>query len=158
MDRFTRLATSPLLSLALRLYLGGLFVSASMYKINYVAEFAAAIASYQIVPYVLVNLMAVVMPWVELTCGLLLLAGVRVRSALALVGAMLTMFTVAIVVNLFRGAPISCGCFHSLEDPISWWSVARDLIWLAMAAHVYRYDRYLHLDRMVFKPLKDIEA
>jgi uncharacterized membrane protein YphA (DoxX/SURF4 family) len=158
METLARWLKSPLLALALRLYLGGLFIYASMYKINYAAEFAATIASYQLVPFVLVNVTAVVVPWIELACGLMLVAGLRLRSALTVVAGLLAVFTVAIVVNLVRGAPISCGCFHTVEDPISWWSVARDLSWLAMAGHVYLFDRYLHLDRMVLKPLKDIEA
>ena len=78
--RWTNLLTHPLLALAFRLYLGGLFIYASLYKINYTAEFAETIASYQMVPYWGVNLMAVVLPWIELVSGILLVVGLRTRT------------------------------------------------------------------------------
>ncbi|NMC49701.1 MAG: DoxX family membrane protein [Desulfovibrio sp.] len=137
---------NPWLALCFRIYLGGLFIYASIYKINYPAEFAETIASYQIIPYYMVNIMAVVLPWMELISGTLLLAGIRTRAATAALGGLLVLFTLAIIWVLFQGVPIGCGCFHTIEDPISWLTLARDLLWLAMAAHVFGYDRYFHLE------------
>lgn len=154
----TRLLTHPLPALLFRLYLGGLFVYASMYKINYAGEFAATIASYQLVPWWAVNFLAVAMPWFELVCGLLLLAGVRVRTVGLAIAGLLVLFTVAIFINLLRDAPISCGCFHSLEDEISWRTVVRDLAWLAMAVHAALYDSWLQLDKLFLRGFKEIEA
>ena len=75
-----KIVMHPWIALGFRLYIGGLFVFAAMYKINYAAEFATTIASYQIVPYWAVNALAVFMPWVEIICGGLLILGIRVRS------------------------------------------------------------------------------
>jgi uncharacterized membrane protein YphA (DoxX/SURF4 family) len=148
-----RILTHPVLSLILRVYLAGIFIYASLHKINFPAEFADNIAGYLIVPYWLVNPLAVFMPWLELVCGLFLLAGVRVRAAALLIGAMLVMFTAAVIVALVQDTPIGCGCFQSVGEAISWWTVLRDLAWLAMAAHVYRYDTLVHLDRLfMLKP------
>ena len=80
-----RTLTHPALSLILRVYLAGIFIYASLHKINFPAEFADNIAGYLIVPYWLVNPLAVFMPWLELICGLFLLAGVRVRAAVLLI-------------------------------------------------------------------------
>ena len=148
-----RILTHPALSLLLRLYLAGVFIYASLHKINFPAEFADNIAGYLIVPHWLINSLAVFMPWLELVSGLFLLAGVRVRAASLLIGAMLVMFTAAVTVALVQDTPIGCGCFQSVGEAISWWTVLRDLVWLAMAAHVYFYDQLVHLDRLfMLKP------
>ncbi|WP_285906633.1 MauE/DoxX family redox-associated membrane protein [Pseudodesulfovibrio pelocollis] len=153
-----RILTHPWLALAFRLYIGGLFVYAAMYKINYAAEFSETIASYRLVPYWAVNALAVFMPWTEIVCGALLILGVRVRSAAAVIAALLAVFTVAIFVNLLWDAPISCGCFKTIEDPISWWTVLRDLAWIAMTLHVFRYDSVLQADRLFLGKLGRIES
>lgn len=146
----------PALALAFRLYLGGLFIGAAMYKINYAAEFATTIASYRMAPWWSVNILALFMPWLELVSGVLLVAGFRVKAAVSVIAGLIVLFTIGIVVNLLRGAAISCGCFHTIDDPISWWTVARDLTWLGMALHVYFFDRYLQIDRALVRDLKEI--
>lgn len=147
MQMLIKILTHPYLALVFRMYIGGLFVYASMSKISYSAEFADTIASYQIVPYWAVNITAVLMPWLELVCGFLLIIGVRVKSAALLIGAMLAMFTVAIVINLIRGTKMGCGCFSSMEDEMTWMTVLRDLLWLGMTAHIFLYDRAFQLER-----------
>jgi len=152
-SRLQHMLTHPVLSLIMRLYLAGVFIYASLHKINFPAEFADNIAGYLIVPHWLVNPLAVFMPWLELVSGLFLLAGVRVRAASLLIGGMLVMFTVAVMVALIQDTPIGCGCFQSVGEAISWWTVLRDLVWLAMTVHVYCYDRLVHLDRLfMLKP------
>ena len=95
-----RCLAHPWVGLLLRIYVGGVFLYASMYKINYPGEFAETIASYQLVPYWAVNLVALVMPWAELVSGVLLVLGVRTRSAAAVIGGMLTLFSLAILITL----------------------------------------------------------
>ncbi|MFZ3048505.1 MAG: MauE/DoxX family redox-associated membrane protein, partial [Desulfatirhabdiaceae bacterium] len=107
----------PVTGLVLRVYIGGVFVAASMYKINYPGEFAETIASYQLVPYWGINLMALIMPWTELLCGLMMILGFRTRASAALIAAMLVAFCLAIIATLLRGIPIGCGCFTTVEDP-----------------------------------------
>lgn len=135
-----KIISNRYLALAFRLYIGGIFFYASMYKINFPGEFAEMIANYQLVPFWAVNLLAVFLPWTELLCGFFLIIGVRTKSAAAVAAGLLLVFTVAAASALLRGIPMGCGCFSALEDPMTWGTVARDLAWLAMALHVYWVD------------------
>ncbi len=61
--------------LVLRIILGGIFVYASTDKILHPAAFAEMIYNYQIVPDFLINLSALVLPWLELFIGVCLISG-----------------------------------------------------------------------------------
>lgn len=150
--------THPWLGLPLRVYVGGVFVYASMYKINYPGEFAETIASYQLLPYWAINITALIMPWLELVSGVLLVLGVRTKSAAAMVGGMLILFSLAILITLLRGIPIGCGCFTSVEEPLGWGTLWRDLIWLVMTLQVYFFPSALQLEGRAFKSLPEVEA
>jgi putative oxidoreductase len=143
------------LSLPARVYLAVLFLLACWHKILDPGSFALDIATYQILPLVLVNPMAIVLPWVELAAGLMLLAGFKARAASILVAAMMAVFTAAICIALAKGLDMSCGCFASQgleEDPISWRTVLRDSFWLALSLYVLAFDRsVLGLDRLFLK-------
>ena len=133
-----------LLALCARLYLAFVFLLACYHKILHPQAFAIDIATYQIVPLALVNLMAIVLPWVELASGLTLLGGWRTRAAALLTGGMMVMFIIALSIALHRGLDISCGCFASqgaVEDPISWRTIARDSSWLLLSLYVLVFDR-----------------
>lgn len=141
------------LSVPLRWYLGILFVGASLHKIADPRAFAVDVATYDILPLALVNVVAVVLPVVELVVGVLLLVGLRVRASALLVAGMMTVFLAALVVALIRGLDMSCGCFASQgaqDDPISRLTVLRDLGWLAVSAWLIAFDRGLAgLDRVL---------
>ena len=105
---------------------GFLFAFASLHKIASPAQFARIIENYHILPAVLVNPMAVILPWVELLCGLLLLSG-RLRPASSTVLLVLTgIFILAIGFNIIRGLDFDCGCFGSAHMP-PWRALVRDI-------------------------------
>jgi uncharacterized membrane protein YphA (DoxX/SURF4 family) len=97
--------------LGIRLLLGFVFVYASIDKIVHPGEFAQSIYNYRMMPHSTLNLMAIVMPWLELICGVLLAIGVLWRGSAFLIGFMLLVFIIAISTALLRGLDISCGCF-----------------------------------------------
>lgn len=134
------------LSVPARWYLGVLFVGASLHKIADPYSFAVDVATYDILPLALVNVTAIALPWMELTAGAMLLLGVRVRAAALLVAAMMTVFIAALLIALFKGLDMSCGCFASqgaVDDPISFLTVLRDLAWLGLGVLVLTGDRGL---------------
>lgn len=146
----------PAVGLVLRVYLGGVFIYASMHKINYPAEFAESIAAYQLVPYWGLNPLALLLPWLELIGGVLLVLGVRTRAAAAVVGGMLAVFSLSVLVTLLRGIPVGCGCFSSVEEPLGWGTLVRDLLWLALAVRVYVWPSALQLESRLFRSLQEV--
>lgn len=147
-----RIVKSPNLSLVLRVYIGIIFIYASMSKISHPAEFREALAAYRILPYWSVNLVAVLLPWVELVSGLFLILGLRTRAAALIIGSLLFLFTMAILINLIRQVPISCGCFDTVGEEITWWDIPRDIGWLLFTVQVFLFDRiYLLRRESIFK-------
>lgn len=97
----------------LRWLLAGLMLWAAVSKLANPGEFLGSIYAYQLpLPRPLLQIVAVVLPWVELLCGLLLLAGVWTEAALVLVTGLLAVFVVATGQAWLRGLDISCGCFN----------------------------------------------
>jgi len=77
------------------------------------AAFANTLNHYQLLPPVLIPWMALIQPWLELVVGLLLIAGLWLPGAVAILNLLLFMFTGAILINTLRGLNIDCGCFES---------------------------------------------
>ncbi len=120
--------------------LGIFFVVAALPKLSDPPSFAHMVYNYRLLPGPLVNLFALVVPWLELLCGVALLLGVWSRTGAAVIGVLLLLFLAAISVNLLRGNAIECGCFDvrdlgkSVAERLSdmRWDLLRDLGMLAM--------------------------
>lgn len=131
---------SPLIRIAL----GAVFVVAAVSKISDPPTFAHMIYNYRLVPGWWINALALVMPWVELLCGVALIAGFWRRSAASILGVLLVVFMIAIGINIARDNAVNCGCFNleSLQrnhaDLIRemWWVLLRDVGLLAMVCYI----------------------
>ncbi len=119
----------------LRLLLGALFIYASIDKIAHPHAFAQAIFNYQILPDYLINLAALILPWMELLSGFCLIINKWMPGASMIITILLTCFLASIFYNLSRGLNISCGCFstNTGEDIISNLTLFRDIVLLLMA-------------------------
>ena len=143
----------PWMALPARWYLGYVFIYACLHKIAHPASFALDVATYEILPLSLINIMAIILPWVELAAGILLIVGYKTRAAAALIGGMMVMFIIAVAIALAKGLDMSCGCFASQAaqeaDPISMLTIWRDTAWLALSVYVFIFDdNPLGLDRI----------
>jgi uncharacterized membrane protein YphA (DoxX/SURF4 family) len=107
--------TNTILILLVRVFLGGLFIVASLDKIADPAAFAASILNYKIVGPTLAMVIATILPSLELLCGLSLILGLYPRTSALFITFMLVGFTILIISALLRGLDISCGCFT--QDP-----------------------------------------
>lgn len=138
-----RFITSPLLSAFLRWILGSVFIYASIHKIADPAAFSEAIYNYRLFPEILINPLAVWLPWLELLAGLSLIIGVWIKGGALILSFLSLAFAVAVGTALFRGLDISCGCFSLAEagERIQWTYIAQDFGLFAMALHVLVFDQ-----------------
>ncbi len=121
--------------------MGGVFLWASWQKIADPQDFAKIIGNYDLLPAVLINPVALILPYVEAFCGLLLLTGRLVKGSLLLVNGLLIIFIIAICISLFRGLDIQCGCFslssNARRDLLG--VLVRDIVLLAIGAWTLYY-------------------
>ena len=92
--------------------LGVLMLWAAISKLANPTDFLGSIYAYQLpLPQMLMQTAAVVLPWLELLCGLLLVAGLWMETALVLITGLLVLFVIATGQAWMRGLEIGCGCF-----------------------------------------------
>jgi uncharacterized membrane protein YphA (DoxX/SURF4 family) len=131
--RFGRMGWIRAASLLARLILGVVFIYASIDKILHPGQFAEIIHNYQILPDVLINPTAIILPWLELILGAFLLIGIWLPGAVFLTNLLLAVFLGAMAFNLARGLDIHCGCFRSMVDlgdaaaPMLWYAIRDSL-------------------------------
>lgn len=105
------LFSNKYLLLFLRIVISFVFIYAGIEKISDPEAFAISIANYRLLPIETINIFAITLPWIELVAGILMLFGIAVKENSTIIFSMLTIFTIAIIVSLFRGLSIDCGCF-----------------------------------------------
>ncbi len=137
---------SARLHLVVRVFLGIVFVYASLDKIADPAAFARIVYQWQILGPVPSNVVAVTLPWVELVAGVLLIVGAWKPHAAAVVAVMLVVFIAAAVLVLARGIDVdNCGCTSVAAAGaapswppdwmrgVGWYLITRNLVLLAGA-------------------------
>ncbi len=108
-----RIIDNDYLIAVLRLVVGIVFIYASVYKIADPGAFAKSIWYYHMIPGSLINLIAIILPWVELICGICLILGVWYDGSVILINLMTFVFIIALASAYYRGLDIDCGCFKA---------------------------------------------
>lgn len=107
-------AARSLLWPALSIIVGAVFIYAGVLKAWDPFAFAKDIDHFRILSYPLGMRVAFYLPWLEILCGLALIVG-RLRSgAIAILGGLMVVFTIATIAAKARGIDLDCGCFGSV--------------------------------------------
>lgn len=105
--------------------LGGVFIVAGIFKVIDPGQFFRDIENYDLVPWRVVSVViAFYLPWLEIICGLAVIARPFQAAALLILSGLLLIFTTALTLAWGRGLDISCGCFGGATNH------PRYLLWL----------------------------
>jgi uncharacterized membrane protein YphA (DoxX/SURF4 family) len=99
------------LFLIVRWLIAAIFIFAGITKILNPENFARDIDNYRMLPYLLVTIMAIILPWLEILCGIFLIIGKWEKGAAFMLLILTMMFLIAMSSAIFRGLDITCGCF-----------------------------------------------
>jgi putative oxidoreductase len=138
------------IELAFRLILGGFFIVAGVLKIRDPKGLTAAIETYQILPYSISVLMALLLPWLELLAGVGVALRKLYKGSLLILVLLLFMFVTALLQGWVRGLDVTCGCFGNAEHVNQTnytWLIFRDLLLILIAVKLW--IRQTVLDKQV---------
>ena len=111
-----------------RLILAAFFLVSAYGKLVDIERYSVdAVYNFGILPMVLARPFGLMMPFVELLCGLGLLFGVLTRLSALGIGLMSLSFFVAKAIVLSQGRSIDCGCFGAVIDTLSSVTIFLDL-------------------------------
>ncbi len=104
---------------------GGMFIYAGAIKALDPVRFARDIDNYKILPWTIAAGLAFYLPWLEIFCGVALIARRLYLGGLSALIALVCVFTVATIAAKVRGLDITCGCFgHASKD----WSFSAHIL------------------------------
>ena len=131
------------IELAVRWILGITFIYASFHKIIYPADFAKIVYGYDLFPEMFINLIAIVIPFLELVAGFALILGFYPRSAAIIINALLLAFITVLAINLIRGHEFDCGCFSAGQSGYTSSpevTLVRDIIYFILGMQIILFE------------------
>ncbi len=144
----------PRFLLIVRLVLAAVFIYAATHKIGRPLQFADEIKMYGIIDLgPLLFFIAIILPWVELFCGLSLLTGLFIRGS-ALILLVLNLIFIVVVsyrtigIIISEGTPLTriyfdCGC--GFGETYAWKKLIEDTIFLACSFLILLAPRHRHV-------------
>jgi len=150
-----RVLAWDVVGLVARLGLAAVWLLSGFEKASDPRETIVAVRSYELLPESLVSTVAAMLPYLEISLGVLLVLGFATRLAAVLSAALLLVFIGGVISAAVRGLSIDCGCFggggtvapgattYTLE-------ILRDIGFLTLAGYlIWRPDTPLSVDRFV---------
>jgi uncharacterized membrane protein YphA (DoxX/SURF4 family) len=129
------MAVDPAIAELASFALAAIFAASGAMKLADLDLFESAVANYRLVPRVLEQPVAMLIPVFEFTCAAAVLVPVTRTAGAAGIFALLAIFSAAVAINLARGrVNIDCGCFGpALRQELSGWMLARNAALAALA-------------------------
>ncbi len=117
-----------------RLILAAFFLVSSYGKLVDIERYSVdAVYNFGVLPMFLARPFGLIMPFIELLCGLGLLFGVLTRLSALGIALMSVSFFVAKAIVLSQGRSIECGCFGAVIDTLASVTIFMDLPMVALA-------------------------
>ena len=116
-----------------RIILGAVFLWASFGKILEPGDFARSISNYHIFPIGIENIVALILPWLELLIGMGLILGIMVDGSVQISAILLVMFILMIGQAMLRGFNIECGCGLKEGEMIGLNKILENIVFLGGA-------------------------
>lgn len=110
------------------LLLGGLFFTSGGLKLMDPQAFGKAILNYRLAGESIAWMSALWIPWMEVIGGFGLFLAKWRRPAIWLLGSLIVVFEVILLVTLFRGLDIDCGCFGTKSPTSVSFALMRNII------------------------------
>ena len=145
---------SKFIEAALRLVLGGVLLIAGSLKLFHMPLMAESVLNYQIMPEAYVNLVAIILPPMEVLAGFCLITGLFFDGALALATLLFAVFWISVAYAMSQGYDIDCGCFGTVNvTRVGLFALGRNTLLLAGAGLLWRLSSPWRLDAIWNKPL-----
>ena len=127
-----------------RIYLALIFILSGLEKINDLSSFSQSIENYRVIPLALVNIIAIIVPWLELIAGGLLLLGFYIKENSTIILVLLTAFTAAIISAVLRGLDIDCGCQGTFDgQKVGLFKIVENIALMVVSILSIKYPRQI---------------
>lgn len=153
---FNKILTNNYLQILFRLFLGGMFVTVAISKIITPEKFANEIGNYNLLPDFSINLVALFLPWLELTTGIMLIFGLKLRENSVLIFSMMLVFTLGILSAMARGLDINCGCYSEIaQKKVGWGKILENTGLIILTIYIFISTYYQKDTFILTKDSKD---
>jgi len=132
-----KLVDNKYIILVFRLILAGIFLISAYGKLVNIERYSVdAVYNFGILPMAFARPFGLVMPFIELLCGLGILFGVLTRLSSLGIALMSLSFFIAKAIVLSQGRSIECGCFGAVIDTFASVTIFMDLPMMVLALMV----------------------